>query len=460
LKEKISKLYSSADDSQAASLEALERQANTLEKELTKKSAQFDRNLKRKWNSWKDIQAKLGTNEAAIEVVRFRTFTPDSGGYYAGQVHYAALVVRKNARQPEWILIPNEGNKMEKQNLSFYRNAIKFEMADPYSYNLYWKPLADRLGGVSKIYFAPDGVYNQINLNSLSNPATSKFVLEEVAIENVTNTKDLVERLPSGTSATGRVYLYGFPQYAIATQQQVVTQEGGTTRKINRGERAGILRFLRGENGIVMLPGTKTEVEKIQGILSSARFSPDVRLSTQAQEASVKNIEQVRLLHIATHGFFLDDPDFALVGNANRYIENPLLRAGLIMAGAEDFLRTGELAAEGEQDGILTAQEVMDLGLDQAELVVLSACETGLGTVQNGEGVYGLRRAFGIAGARSVVMSMWSVDDDATQELMTAFYSQWAQGQSRQEAFRKAQLQLKEKYPNPFYWGAFVMIGD
>jgi tetratricopeptide (TPR) repeat protein len=460
LREQISKLYSSNDDSQAKTLDSLERVANDTERELTKKSSSFDKNLKRKWISWKDVQAKLGPDDVAIEMLRFRDYTPDSGGYYTGQVKYAALLVKKNSKNPELVMVPNVGNRLEKQNLSFYRNAIKFEMEDTNSFGLYWKPIADKLGKAKKVYFSPDGVYNQINLNSLKNPATGKYVLEETIIENVTNTKDIYERTVTIGAMPQNIFLFGFPQYAIGNGTTVEESQEVVTRKINRGERAGILRFLRGENGIALLPGTKEEIQKVRAIVEKTQSKPTVRLGTEAQENSLKSLDRVDLLHVATHGFFLDDPDFSMLGNADKYIENPLLRAGLIMAGAEDYLRTGSLGAEGQQDGILTAREVMDLSLDNAGLVVLSACETGLGTVQNGEGVYGLRRAFQIAGAKCMIMSLWNVDDQATQELMTNFYTNWTKGQGKQEAFRNAQMQLKEHYPNPFYWSAFLMVGE
>jgi CHAT domain-containing protein len=177
------------------------------------------------------------------------------------------------------------------------------------------------------------------------------------------------------------------------------------------------------------------------------------------------------VLHIATHGYFQEDVaptegHGATMLHSSEPVNlfgrvtggNPLLRSGLLFAGAgrkhsfEDKNRI--------DDGILTAYEAMNLNLDSTELVVLSACETGLGEVKNGEGVYGLQRAFQVAGARTVMMSLWSVADKQTQELMRMFYEKWLSGEDKHQAFGEAQMELKAKYSAPYYWGAFVMVGE
>ena len=130
-----------------------------------------------------------------------------------------------------------------------------------------------------------------------------------------------------------------------------------------------------------------------------------------------------------------------------------MIRSGIVLAGVKNTEK------EKTEDGILTAYEATNLDLDGTDLVVLSACQTGLGEVRNGEGVYGLQRAIMVAGANNLLMSLWKVDDDATAFLMTSFYSEW-EGQKNPDEFREIQIALRKKYPHPFYWGAFVMLGN
>jgi CHAT domain-containing protein len=194
------------------------------------------------------------------------------------------------------------------------------------------------------------------------------------------------------------------------------------------------------------LPGTAEEGRTVSQLLAGAR----VIAGRAATEAALKKVAGPRVLHIATHGFFLQAED----ESAARVPENPLLRSGLLLSGANR-------RESGGEDGILTALEASGLDLGGTKLVVLSACETGLGQVRAGDGVYGLRRALVIAGAESQVMSLWKVDDKVTRDLMIEFYKRLLAGKGRSEALREAQLTVLQKpgTDNPFYWAGFIPAG-
>jgi CHAT domain-containing protein len=199
-----------------------------------------------------------------------------------------------------------------------------------------------------------------------------------------------------------------------------------------------------------------------------------VLTGAQANEAALKSVRSPRILHIATHGFFLPDrsgDNTSALGKKDgrealqaRGEDNPMLRSGLILAGVKQ-----RESGKGE-DGVLTAQEACLLDLWGTKLVVLSACETGLGETQAGEGVYGLRRALVLAGSESQVMSLWKVSDETTRDFMSAYYARLVRGEGRTEALRHAQLEMlksskgigdiQDKLQHPFYWAAFIQSGD
>jgi CHAT domain-containing protein len=208
------------------------------------------------------------------------------------------------------------------------------------------------------------------------------------------------------------------------------------------------------------LPGTGAEGAAIASTLGVRPL-----LGAEALESVLKGSRSPSVLHLATHGFFLPDPpsrEPAGGGQSPRLgatLENPLLRSGLALAGANTWLAGNALPPEAE-DGILNAEDVSGLDLSSTALVVLSACETGVGAVHVGEGVFGLRRVFAVAGARTLVMSLWKVPDLQTQALMIDFYRRLARGESRLDALREAQLSLKAVCPDLFFWGAFICQGD
>lgn len=503
-KETLAQLFSSSDlpaEIRNKQIDSLNETSNTLEKELSKSSSEFASTFASAELKWQDIQAKLKPGEAAVEVIRFRDFSPDSSGIFTDEVYYAALIVTSETEDyPEMVLMRN-GQKMETRYLSNYRNAIKYKINENFSYKLFWQPITRKLDGIKKVYFSPDGVFNQISIYTLRNPDTGNFTIDEVDIQVINNTKDILAMADTRTGSTSNSYLFGYPNYNMGVIDQKTEEGGGTAAEsiaqaakedrsvgrgmsrgvrgtrgnddsdladltragaLPRGIRGNMLRYMRANQLLGLLPGTKVEVNKIDS-LYEMKHAPVIKyLDNVALEDSIKKLSSPRTLHIATHGFFLESDHDEALGEADKYVQNPLLRSGLMLAGANSYISAGAISDQvyHKEDGILTAYEAMNLDLNNTELVVLSACETGLGEVKNGEGVYGLQRAFQVAGADALIMSMWTVDDDATQELMTIFYEEWLGGKTKQEAFNMAQKRLKEKWKFPYYWGAFVLVGN
>jgi len=276
--------------------------------------------------------------------------------------------------------------------------------------------------------------YNQLNLNTLKKP-DADYVINRYDIVIIGNSKDLIDlKARKPTALKKNATLVGFPDYGPGT--------------------------------IAVLPGTKIELDGISKVLKTSGYQVKQYMQKTATEGNLKSTKSPTLMHIATHGYFLQDVErsgtsgtaFGIsLENAN---DNPLLRSGLMLAGAGSTVSGKRMPnLESNDNGILTAYEAMNLNLEGTDLIILSACETGLGDVKAGEGVYGLQRAFLVAGADALIMSLWKVDDAATQQLMTNFYTQWLKLGNKQKAFKQAQLQLMAKYKEPYYWGAFVMMG-
>jgi len=310
-------------------------------------------------------------------------------------------------------------------------------------------PVAAHLNGVSTLYFSPDGIFHKINLSTLRKPDGS-YLVDNLVLVQVTNLRHILERSPENAGMEpGVAALFGNPAFGNAA----ISGPGDAVDQNYRD----VVEESGGYFKLTPLPGSKREVEQIAQKLSAQKWQPVVFTGAQATEDTLKKCKNPKVLHIATHGYFLnaekktDTPGFASPAAA----QNPALRSMLFFTGAENTLN-GHPA--DRNDGILTAFEAAVLPLDGTELVVLSACNTGLGKIQNGEGVYGLQRAFRIAGAKSLIMSLWEVEDKATELFMTHFYDNWTSGMSKTAAFRKAQQTLKAKYPQPFYWGSFVLV--
>lgn len=493
LKEQLSKVYKlDSEDiaTQNIPLDSLEEVANFIEKDLSLRIAisNTKEGKEKTQITWKDIQRKLNPDEAAIEMIRFQEFLPDSGGRYTDKIYYAALIItQKTKKNPALILIDN-GEDLEKKYVRFYRNSIKFRIKDAKSYSYFWQKIdtAAVLKGIKKIYFSPDGAYNKININTLYDEISKKFVVDKTEIHTLTNTRDLIALKNNANSTVSlsatKAFLVGYPNYHYLKQKTAMLSPNlveenknlamPLAKNKNIQTRGDIGNLLRGGK-IDDLPGTREEILSIEKIFNQYQIPNQVELGDKASEENIKDITQCSLLHIATHGFFSPDIGANEVHNPNivkleSNLNNPLLNSGLLLAGADNAFSQETLLAEIKalsdnstyEDGVLTAYEVMNLNLSNVDLVVLSACETGLGEVRNGEGVFGLQRAFQTAGAKTIVMSLWKVSDEATKQLMENFYDEYCKTRQKRQAFLSAQLKLREQFPDAFYWGAFVMIGE
>lgn len=434
----LAKLYSYTNEELAEekiNIDSLETLVKNLEKELTVASKDFKDANELSSADYKKIANALKPGEAAIELIRINSY---SYLFPKSQIHYIGLVLRNDNKKPEMIFF-KDGDDMESSQSDEYQATIHSGKSMAPFYDYYWKPVDELTLNDKKLYVSVDGIYNQVNINTILMPS-GKSLVELKDVRFVSNTKDILTFKPK-TNNQKTAFLLGFPDYKLDLPDNLA--------RLNP------------------LPGTQKEVQAIQNLLKSNAWQVSSVFEKQATEGNLKKVKNPYILHIATHGYFLEntvDPSEetrAFGIEPMKAYENPLLRSGLLLAGADRTVNEMNTKDNKDNDdGILNAFEAMILNLDQTDLVVLSACQTGLGEIKNGEGVYGLQRSFQIAGAKSVITSLWEVSDEGTQDLMSAFYKYWLLSGNKHDAFRKAQLEIKQKYQYPYYWGAFVLVGD
>ncbi|MFO7737347.1 MAG: tetratricopeptide repeat protein, partial [Desulfatiglandaceae bacterium] len=339
-------------------------------------------------------------------------------------------------------------------------------------YELVFEPIKSELGNVKEVFISPDGNLNLIPFEVLQGP-DGRFLIEDFTFNYLAAGRDVLafgEIKEQGSKAL----LMGDPDFNLGAKEKEsilrkLALKEGKEETVKRSRDMRGLHFNR-------LPGTGEEVKSIKKILGE-----EVELYTgkEAVEEVLRQKVAPRILHLATHGFFLSDLELSypreeimfrgisipLTASSKRVpIKNPLLRSGIALAGANAALKSR--SAE-KSDGIVTAEKILGMRLRGTDMVVLSACETGLGEVKTGEGVFGLRRAFAQAGTKSMVMSMWPVPDRETKELMIQFYTNIQSGKmNRSRALRDAALKemkiVKKRYghASPLFWGGFVFMGE
>lgn len=447
--------------------QALRKELNTLETELVKlynekftdsTNSNFERD-------WLDIKEKLNTKEIAIEFVEFESKVDN---LLSGKRAYGAYLMHKNWEQPKVIkLFKAEDlnailNNQTPNTLYQTRGSkAKSTTSTKGLYELIWSPLEPYLIDIETIYYSPIGLLNQIPFAALDTEE-KPILAEQYNLVQLSSTYSIAEN-KTNPKTDNTLFIGGITYDYVSNGNK--SQNSDFIPELSMLKSASGTRSLGSKWNY--LPGTLNEVNAIQNLFSEYNKSFSVLSEAGATETAFKKLSSnsPSVIHIATHGFFFENPKRdnktkLELSNQNAYTisEDPLLRSGLLFAGANYAWQNGN-NPNAEDDGILTALEISNLDLSKTDLVVLSACETGLGDIEGSEGVYGLQRAFKMAGVDLIIMSLWEVPDAETSEFMTSFYTNWLSGQNIRTAFRNTQLEMSTTYKdNPEKWAAFVLF--
>lgn len=403
----------------------LESEAGKVEKQLRKKLyGKADSDDRDRVPA---LLKKVGPNGVLVEVIRYAQLGDKSKPGYA-------FLMADGATKKLSLVTLDKGEELETPYYRYYKNAIKLNAKDKYSYQGFWSKVDEKIQDGKSVYFSPDGVYGLMNIETFVDDA-GKYVLEKNDVYVLNNPGDLLAASTRSIKPEDGAELVGDPSFYA--QQDFVTK-----------------RLIKD------LPGTGEEVISIDQVLKQKGINAGVLTRAFATEASIKRMFHPGIVHFATHGYFEEQDE--VIANSLSEEEtgkHPLLQSGLLLANSGELLEN-QSDQIYSRDGILTAFEAKDLDLNKTDLVVLSACETGLGKVSVGEGVYGLQRAFLDAGSNSVMMSLFKVNDGSTKELMESFYKHWMDSGNKKLALITAKKELKEKYNEPIKWGSFVLVGN
>ena len=466
--------------------DSVERYIDNLDRQLLGMSQIYGDYTKNMRIGWQGVQAKLEQKDVSIEFVSF-PLNNDS-------TIYVAYVLKKGMTSPK--MIPLFEEKQLKKGEGIYKNISVSKLV--------WEPLAEHLNGVQNVYFAPSGELYNIGIEYLPHWSGEGIMSEKWNMYRLSSTRQLA--VIKDKNVLKQASVYGGVKYD--TKEEFLVADSRKYRSQQRSfnyESFAVADSLNLRAGASYLPATKTEAQEIDKTLEQKKITTKLLIDTLATERAFKDLsgKKTNLLHIATHGFYWTEKEARYKDNLNflilndnhpKYVEDKALtRSGLLLAGANNALM-GKKLPEGVDDGILTAKEISQLDLRGLDLVALSACETGLGEIK-GDGVFGLQRGFKNAGANSLLMSLWKVDDEATRLLMTQFYKNLTSGMSKFESLRQAQKYVREyevemevnsdirpsisaydkekaqqnankekkikkvkKYEAPKYWAAFILL--
>lgn len=454
---------------------------DSLELELSRNYALFDYRTRASQFRLEDIVEILPENTVLWEFVKFKDYDFRSLGsekQRTGELKYTVFTIDHNGRKTlldlgEAELIDSLIGNLRK--MIYNTNNYLFTIGEAEAEiqikkicrelcTLVFEPLIGNSSDDSGIFISPDGELNLLPFDILVT-GDDEYVIEKYKISYLSSGRDLL-KYKTAAPLEGDIIIVADPDFDCPDKRSPDAKEGNNVIDFISHQRGTDADYACLDIKFQRLPYTRVEAEKIKSLLTGEdNLKLYVCMDNDASESYIKSYSlRPAVLHMASHGYFCTKDD---ISNSDSFLENPLLRSGLALANANCLLESDKgrnLALD--EDGILTAFEASALNLESTELVVLSACETGIGQVEAGEGVFGLRRAFQHAGAQSILMSVWKIQEAETCELMESFYQALINGKTKKEALRDAAIGILNSHRNltgnahPYFWGGFVLFGN
>ena len=421
----------------------LRQQIEALERNINRQASQFIEGMNTP--DWKSLQAVLKEGEVAIEYVLSDSASCGALILLPQEKPYYIPLTSPIKFWKDLVLINNK-NALEKAEDLYERDCLKL-------YDKLWKPLEEKLKGISTVFYSPTGFLNELAFSAFKSP-DGTYLSDHYELHQMLSTGDLVLlRTNTEEGLVKSASLYGSVFYSPEHEQVAQSITENHLRDKHRGAV---------EEAFDYLPFTKQEILQAEDIMQNSHVETNSYTGFSSTEESIRAISghSPDILHLSTHGFFIKD-DKGMMENIflSRFPTmrfSSMQRSGLAFVGAN---RTWEGATDKpeDSDGIITANEVALLDLSHTRLAVLSACQTAIGDFSM-EGVYGMHRGFKQAGVKSILASLWNVNDKSTARLMELFYEKWLSGMPMQQSLNEAVRELRKQYPSPFYWAPFVLM--
>lgn len=430
-----------------------------LEKQIASSIPNFNDRLKKQFKLTSDIQDMLSDDEIAIEFV----FLPQLKlPFEDSKLRYGALILTKDSKAPILVPLCSEYDledifDEEKTNNQDFIDKL-YDIKDTRLYDLVWSGIEPYISSGKIVYYSPTGYISKINMSAISNGSyrlRDKLVIHEVSTTAAIG--GLKERIRNEISNS---ILFGDINYY--EDADMMAENAKTYQYVSSGDVLAARSLTR--NTWDLLPSTRDEVKNIRNLLSEFGINTRIISQNSANEESFKAMSgnAPDIIHVASHGFYYkstEDVTTSFFSSLNSYTHKDfsLLFSGLLFAGANNAW-TGKNIAENIEDGILTADEISRLDLEGNKLLVLSACDTGLGAIDKIDGVFGLQRGFKKAGVETILMSLWKVPDKETSILMKSFYEHYSSGESPNKSLKQAQNVLIQMGKSPYFWAGFVVL--